>query len=158
MISNDNTTLSDSLAMEYDLLVSKLEALTPIAKLHKMTVKKGSEEFVLDVTHSQLGSDEDEMTFKMNGESMEEDPAKKLYQEVIGLAADGEYKNTPFGELVCEVLFELEGSQKTVKLYKLNDMSASFTVNDSTVFTVKLSAIDSMIENIKNIINGEKEQ
>ena len=140
------------------LLVSKLEALTPIAKLHKMTVKKGSEEFILDVTHSQLGSDDDEMSFKMNGEFIEEDSAKKLYQEVIGLMADGEYKNTPFGELVCEVLFELEGSQKTVKLYKLNDMSASFTVNDSTVFTVKLSAIDSMIENIKSFINGEKEQ
>ncbi len=140
------------------LLVSKLEALTPIAKLHKMTVKKGAEEFVLDVTHSQLGSDDDEMSFKMNGEFIEEDPAKKLYQEVIGLMADGEYKNTPFGELVCEVLFELEGSQKTVKLYKLNDMSASFTVNDSTVFTVKLSAIESMINNMKSIINGEKEQ
>lgn len=139
------------------LLVSKLEALTPIAKLHKMTVKKGDEEFVLDVTHSQLGSDDDEMTFKMNGEFIEEDSAKKLYQEVIGLMADGEYKNTPFGELVCEVLFELEGSQKTVKLYKLNDMSASFTVNDSTVFTVKLSAIENMLTNMRNLINGEKE-
>lgn len=153
-------TASDSLSfvnIEPILLVSKLESLTPIQKLHRMTLKYGEEEYVLDVTHSKLGEDDDELTFKLNGEHLDEDTSKKIYQEVIGLAADGEYKGEAFGEEKATVLFELEGSQKTVKLSKLNDMSAAYTVNDSTIFTVKLSSIDKMIENIKALINKEGE-
>ena len=127
------------------LAVSKLLALTNIATLTQLTVSSDKGEKLFEVTHSAMGEDNDEMTFKLNGKELAEKDAKALYQEIIGIAAEGKYNGEPLGDTVAELKFISVGAEKTVTFSKLNDMYASYTVNGVTEFTVKLSTVEKML-------------
>ena len=53
----------------------------------------GAETYTLDVIRG--GEDDEEETFTLNGAAIAEDPAKKLYQAIIGLLADLELPGEP---------------------------------------------------------------
>ena len=85
-------------------LVSRFLALVNITALDLVTVESGGQTYTLDVTR-----EGDEETFTLNGAALPEDPAKKLYQAIIGLLADLELPGEPpSGEPTLRIAYELE--------------------------------------------------
>ena len=71
-------------------LVSRFLALIYITAIDLVTVNIDGELYTLDVIRSG-----DEEAFTLNGSSLAEDPAKKLYQAIIGLTADLDMPGEP---------------------------------------------------------------
>ena len=71
-------------------LVSRFLALVNITAIDLVTVEIGEEAYTLDVIR-----EGEEETFTLNGAAIAEDPAKKLYQAIIGLLADLELPGEP---------------------------------------------------------------
>ena len=71
-------------------LVSRFLALINITAIDLVTVNINGELYTLDVIRSG-----DEEAFTLNGSSLAEDPAKKLYQAIIGLTADLDLPGKP---------------------------------------------------------------
>jgi hypothetical protein len=71
-------------------LVSRFLALVNITALDLVTVEIGEDAYTLDVIR-----EGEEETFTLNGAAIAEDPAKKLYQAIIGLLADLELPGEP---------------------------------------------------------------
>ncbi len=127
-------------------VVSKLLSLTNISSLNRLTVTADDKMYVLDITHSVIGKDGDEMTYTINGKVATEKKAKAIYQKIIGMPSEGQYRGERLGEMLCEFKFESENTTKTITFSKLNDLYASYTVNGQTEFTVKLSTLKDVIE------------
>lgn len=130
------------------LMVSKLLALVPIQNLNSMSITYGDKAYNFEVGHSAMGEDDDEMNFTINGAAAGEKKAKSAYQEVIGLAADGVYKGGALGDTIAEIVFSSADSEKVITFKSINDMSASFTVDGITDFTVKKSTLTSMLDKL----------
>lgn len=133
------------------LVVSKLLALVPIQGLTEMKVTTPGESYSFEVTHTNINADDDEMTFKINGAAAQEKKAKSVYQEVIGLSADGAYKGEKIGDTMCEIVFVTTSGNKTITLSSINEMSAAFTVDGATEFTVKKSSVEKMLSAIAEL-------
>lgn len=130
------------------LVVSKLLALVPVQTLNTMTVS-ANQTYTMEISHTNIGADDDEIGFKINGKAADEDKAKKAYQEVIGLAADGVYKGEALGDVIAEVTFSSQNSEKVVTFRSINELSASFTIDGITEFTVKKTSVVAMLDAIK---------
>ena len=130
------------------LAVSKLLALTNIATLNSLTVLYDSEEYLFEVAHTAMGENNDEMTFKLNGEDLPEKEAKALYQKIIGIPSESRYNGEPLGDIVAELNFTSVGAEKVITFSKLNDMYASYTVNGVTEFTVRLSTLENVLSTL----------
>ena len=144
-VSADSVSFAD---IDEFLLVSKLLALVPIKNLNGVRLVRGGESYDFAVTHSQIGSDDDKMSYSINGKHATEDKAKKVYQQIIGLSADGAYKGETLGDKYAEVVFESEGGKKTVEFYVIDDFRLSYTVNGKCEFTIKKSAVDKIFDTV----------
>lgn len=147
---NDEAFVTDASAFSFVnadefLTVSKLLSLTSISTLDTMTVTAGDKKYVFEVRHTAMGEDEDKMTFIINGKAASEKKAKAIYQEVIGLPAEGTYKGEALGEIIAEISFASVGSEKNITFRKINDMSAAYTVDGVTEFTVRISTVENVL-------------
>lgn len=138
-VSADSVSFVD---IDEFLLVSKLQALVPIKNLNSVKLSRGAESYEFAVTHSQMGSDDDKMSYSINQKHATEDNAKKAYQQIIGWSVDGVYKGEKLGEKYAEAVFESETGKKTVEFYTIDDFKLSFTVDGKCEFTIKKSAVD----------------
>ena len=136
------------------LIVSKLVGLVPIQSLYTMTVESGEQKYVFEVSHSNIGADDDEMTFKIDGKEAGEDKSKTMYQEVIGLSSEGIYGGEALGETIAKVTYSSQDGERVIEFKSINDLTASFTVNGITEFTVKKSSVASMIEKVAEFANA----
>ena len=85
-------------------LVSRFLALVNITAVDRASVQVGDTVHVLDV----IRDGDDRETFTLNGAAIAEDPAKKLYQAMIGLLADLELPGEPpAGEPAIRISYEL---------------------------------------------------
>lgn len=85
-------------------LVSHFLALVNITALDLVTVESGGQTYTLDVIR-----DEGEEIFTLNGAALPKDPAKKLYQAIIGLFADLDLPgDPPPGEPTLRISYYLE--------------------------------------------------
>lgn len=84
-------------------LVSRFLALVNITAVDRASVRIGDAVHTLDVIR-----EGDQETFTLNGAAIAEDPAKKLYQAMIGLLADLELPGEPpAGEPAISISYEL---------------------------------------------------
>lgn len=130
------------------LIVSKLLALVPIQNLNSMSITYGDKAYNFEVGHSAIGEDDDELSFTINGKTAGEKKAKSTYQEIIGLYAEGVYKGDALGETIAEIIFSSADAEKVITFKSINDLSASFTVDGITDFTVKKSTLTAMLDKL----------
>lgn len=144
----------DFINVEEFLLLSRQLALTPIQSLNSVRVKGNSGEYLIEVSHSNMGADDDEMTFKINGTPSSEKKTKTTYQEIIGIAAESEYKNEPLGTTIAEIEFNSAEGKKVITFSSINEMSAAYTINGATEFTLKKTAVEKMLAAVAELANS----
>lgn len=87
-------------------LVSRFLALVNITAVDQVTVQVGDQVHTFDVIRAGEGEEE---TFTLNGAALAEDPAKDLYQAMIGLLADRDLPGDPVdGDPAIRIGYVLE--------------------------------------------------
>lgn len=85
-------------------LVTRFLALVNISAVDQVTVEIKGQTYTLEITR-----EGDEETFTLNGAVLPEDPAKSLYQAIIGMVADLELPGEPpQGEPTLRIVYKLQ--------------------------------------------------
>ncbi|MCH5185471.1 MAG: DUF4340 domain-containing protein, partial [Oscillospiraceae bacterium] len=87
-----SSSSADFMNTDEFLIISKLAVLRDIADTSKVTVTRGGEEYIMDISHS---DDNRNFEFKINGRDADSDESKKKYQDIISISADGLCNNEP---------------------------------------------------------------
>ncbi len=131
------------------LIISKLAALRDIASTERVNIKGAGDDFVMEIEQNDDGN---EFSFKINGQDEDSDNAKKIYQAIIGISADGMYDNEPLGG--PEITIEFKGyngsSDMIIELIPIDDLSYAIRRDGSVMFTVKKSSVRDMLNEIQS--------
>lgn len=127
-------------------IVSKLIAITDVKTVNSVKITGADTEYTLDVMHTDIGTAEDETSFKLNGQFLDQKNLRQAYVEIISLQADENYKGQKKGELVAKVELDTINGAKVLEFNKIDDYICTFTVNGSTEFVIKNSKVSKMLD------------
>ncbi len=129
-------------------LVARFLALVTITSVDRVIFKDGEKTYTLDIAW-----DGDDVTFKLNGAKLPEDPAKSLYQEMIGLMADLELPGeSSQQEPTLSIKYDLQSGpldQIMVELIRYDRDFYVAEVNGSQEFLVAVRAVERLPDAIK---------
>lgn len=129
-------------------LVSRFLALVTITSVDRVIFEDGEKTYTLDITW-----EGDDVTFKLNGAKLPEDPAKSLYQELIGLMADLELPGeSSQGEPTLRIRYDLQSGpldQIMVGLIRYDRDFYVAEVNGAQEFLVAVRAVERLPDAIK---------
>ena len=129
-------------------LVSRFLALVSITSVDHVIFKDGEKTYTLDIAW-----DGDDVTFKLNGAKLPEDPAKSLYQEMIGLMADLELPGeSSQQEPTLSIKYDLQSGpldQIMVELIRYDRDFYVAEVNGAQEFLVAVRAVERLPDAIK---------
>lgn len=124
--------------------VSKLALLVDAAQTNKAVVKTADgEKFEIDIIHN----GENEFAYKLNGRDIEKKAGAALYQEIIGLSADGKYTGEEIGSPEITIDFNKVGIH--AEFSAIDDLRYALTKDDSTIFTIRRSKVNQMLEALR---------
>lgn len=130
-------------------ILSKYLAITDISTVNEVKIEKGNDTFSLKVAHTAIGAKDDEMSFEANGRSVGSDEAKKLYREIISLAADDRYNGQRTDGKLATIQFDTVDGKKKIEFFAIDEYISTFTVNGSTEFVIKKSSIDTLMQSVE---------
>lgn len=138
-------------------LLNKLQALVDIATVKKVTVTIGSASNAIDIVHNG-----DDTSFRFNGAEADYKLTRSMYQAIISLAVDGEYKGETLGATFLE--FDFDGVKDLgdvkIEFKSINDLSCALVKNGKAEFTIKKNKLNEFIglweTYVNETVNGGK--
>ncbi|MEG1442522.1 MAG: DUF4340 domain-containing protein, partial [Oscillospiraceae bacterium] len=133
------------------LLIDKLIHLVNIDTVKEVNLKAGSDTYAFEVAK---GEEEKTYRCKLNGNDMNEENFKKVYQELLGLTIFDFNKATSNGEVILEYTFKYNNGKPddNVKFTANSDRTYAVTKNGVTECTAEKTAVDAAIGRIKELI------
>ena len=133
-------------------MVSKLQSIFNIADVEKVEMKYGETSATLDILHI---NEDGDLSFKINGNDIDPDDAKKFYQQLIGVLADGIYNGQNLGETVLSIYYKGYNGKpdNTIEFKTISDLECAIVKNGTAQFTVSKSIVNQVIEAINTQIN-----
>ncbi len=123
-------------------MLNKLQALVDISDVSAFTVKCGGKSDTTEIVRNG-----DDMSFKLNGGDVDAKTARQMYQAMISLAVDGEYRGEKLGETLLSLDFETLGDNGvTIEFKSVNDLSCALVRNGKTEFTIKKNKLEEFIK------------
>ena len=134
-------------------LSSKLQAIFNISDVERVDMTYSGATHTLQILH--MGED-GTLSFKINGNDIDPDDAKKFYQQLIGVLANGMYNGEALGKTVLTLSYKgyNGAADNTVEFKALNDLECAIVKNGKAQFTVSRSIIDKLIETINLKVNN----
>jgi hypothetical protein len=124
-------------------ILNKLQGLVDISLVNGISVKYGGNSDKIEIVRN-----DDDMSFKLNGEDADYKLTKSMYQAIISLAVDGIYNGEPLGDTV--LAFEFGGIKKsddtTIEFKSIDDLSCALVRNGSVEFTIKKNKLNEFAE------------
>lgn len=133
-------------------LVSKLQSIFNIADVEKVEMKYDNTTAVLDIIHI---NEEDDLSFKLNGNDIDPDDAKKFYQSLIGVLMDGIYNGQELGDTVLSLYYKGYNGKvdNTIEFKSISELECAIVKNGEAQFTVSRSIVNQVIDTINSHIN-----
>jgi hypothetical protein len=141
-------------------ITDKFAMIFSVDDVSNIVITKGNEktEFGLTTTKSKDDTGKETSTLKCvsGGKEYPEDDFKKLYQNLVGVMVDSEYKGEPqIGTPDISMKFTMtDGKVLEAKYYKYNDNYYIFDKNGTQEFIVGKRQFDSIFERIKDFFDG----
>lgn len=108
-----------------------------------------------NVSFDLSGTGADDFGVSVNGDEVDSDKFKTLYQFMLKAPSEELYFEDVSGEPKLKIEITAEDGNDTVEFYTLENRRSAIVLNGKTSFTCATAYVDRLIENVGKYINGE---
>lgn len=108
-----------------------------------------------NVSFDLSGTGADDFGVSVNGDEVDSDKFKTLYQFMLKAPSEELYFEDVSGEPKLKIEITAEDGNDTVEFYTLENRRSAIVLNGKTSFTCATAYVDRLIENVGKYLNGE---
>lgn len=137
-------------------MYSNLMLLPFIDDVEKIDLMVYDKTYTIEVDAEKDENDKTILTPHLDGQEMQVDAYRKMYQYLLAAPAEGINKSEEQGTLVASFTYYYrEGGSDTVELFDLGNRTCILSINGNRQWTTRISYVQHLETNIEKFENGE---
>ena len=137
-------------------MYSNLMLLPFIDDVEKIDLMVYDKTYTIEVDAEKDENDKTILTPHLDGQEMQVDAYRKMYQYLLAAPAEGINKSEEQGTLVASFTYYYrKGGSDTVELFDLGNRTCILSINGNRQWTTRISYVQHLETNIEKFENGE---